>query len=52
MPPFRSEMNNRSVKKTLTVPKWLDELAIQNNVNFSHVLQDALKDHLGVTNKQ
>jgi predicted RNase H-like HicB family nuclease len=48
MKPFRDEMKNRSVKKTLTIPKWLDDLALENKVNFSHVLQDALKEYLGV----
>ncbi len=52
MPPFRSEMENKAVKKTLTVPKWLDDLAVQNKVNFSHILQDALKHHLGVHDKR
>ena len=50
MPPFRDEMKNKAVKKTLTIPKWLDDLATENGVNFSHVLQEALKDYLGVNN--
>lgn len=48
MPPFRDEMTNRAVKKTLTIPKWLDDMAAEHNVNFSHILQDALKSYLGV----
>ena len=32
----------KSVKKTLTIPAWLNQLAMENNVNFSKVLQDAL----------
>jgi len=51
MPPFRHEMENKAVKKTLTIPKWLDDLAQENNVNFSHILQDALKKYLGVKDK-
>lgn len=34
--------NSKSVKKTLTIPEWLNEAATQMNVNFSQVLQDAL----------
>ncbi|MHB1682527.1 MAG: type II toxin-antitoxin system HicB family antitoxin [Bacilli bacterium] len=52
MPPFRDEMEQRAVKKTLTIPKWLDDLAQENHVNFSHLLQDALKKYLGVTDKR
>ena len=48
MPPFRDEMEQRAIKKMLTIPKWLDDLAQEHNVNFSHVLQDALKEYLGV----
>jgi len=36
----------RSVKKTLTIPYWLNKLAIRNNINFSKVLQEALKEKL------
>lgn len=52
MPPFRDEMAEKAVKKTLTIPAWLDELAVENNVNFSRVLQDGLKAHLGVTERR
>lgn len=48
MPPFRDEMKHRAVKKTLTIPKWLDDLAREHNVNFSHLLQNALKEYLGI----
>ncbi|MOA52232.1 hypothetical protein D3C78_1754920 [compost metagenome] len=52
MPPFRDEMAERAVKKTLTIPKWLDELAAESNVNYSRILQDGLKAHLGVTERK
>lgn len=38
----------KSVKKTLTIPSWLNDLAVANGVNFSQVLQTALKDKLNV----
>jgi len=47
MPPFRNEMKHRAVKKTLTIPQWLDDLAKEHRVNYSQLLQDALKKHLG-----
>ncbi|MDR0817023.1 MAG: type II toxin-antitoxin system HicB family antitoxin [Clostridiales Family XIII bacterium] len=37
---------DKSVKKTLTIPKWLNDLAVKANINFSGALQDALKMHL------
>ena len=36
----------KSVKKTLTIPAWLNKAALEQNINFSQVLQDALKAHL------
>lgn len=33
---------NKSVKKTLTIPEWLNREATQKNINFSKVLQEAL----------
>lgn len=33
----------KSVKKTLTIPAWLNKAALEQNINFSQVLQDALK---------
>ena len=39
---------NKAVKKTLSIPEWLNEMALENNINFSSVLQDALMDKLNV----
>lgn len=36
----------KSVKKTLTIPAWLNTAALEQNINFSQVLQDALKARL------
>ena len=44
----RDAIRNRSVKKTLTIPHWLNEEAERHNVNFSQVLKDALRERLGV----
>lgn len=48
MPLVRSEMDNKSVKKTLTIPHWLNLVAEKNKVNFSQVLQEALKNILNI----
>lgn len=49
MPSVRDRINNKVVKKTLTLPSWLNREAEAANVNFSLVLQDALKRYLGKT---
>lgn len=52
MPIYRNAVENKAVKKTLTLPKWLNDLAEKEKVNFSSVLQEALKFKLGITNKK
>lgn len=41
---YRRMHNNKAVKKTLTIPEWMNEAAIAQNINFSQVLQDALTE--------
>lgn len=36
------EFNHKYVKKTLTIPVWLNDLAIKYNLNFSRILTEAL----------
>ena len=43
---YLKKTNNQSVKKTLTIPKWLDVLAVRKNVNFSQTLQNALMENI------
>lgn len=38
----------KSVKKTLSIPMWLNKAALEQNINFSQVLQDALKAKLHI----
>ena len=38
--------DSKAVKKTLTIPTWLNTLAEKNDINFSAILQRALKDEL------
>jgi predicted RNase H-like HicB family nuclease len=45
---YRRFYENKSVKKTLTIPMWLNEQAERANVNFSGVLQEALKTQLHI----
>lgn len=46
MPSIRDRMNNRSVNRTVTIPAWLNAAALERNINFSQVLQDALKQQI------
>lgn len=48
MPLVRESMNTKAVKKTLTIPYWLNKLASEKKINFSQVLQTALKQELKI----
>lgn len=45
---YRKLLNNRAVKKTLSIPEWLNESATAAGINFSQTLQEALKAKLGL----
>lgn len=40
------EKRTKSIKKTLTIPEWLNEEAEKRHLNFSSVLQQALLEQL------
>lgn len=45
---YRKKHNNRAVKKTLSIPEWLNEEAIEQGINFSQVLQEALMEKVNI----
>lgn len=48
MPTVRKAINNKPIKKTLTIPQWLDVMAREKNINFSYILQEGLKKELNL----
>ncbi len=46
---YRRENDNRAVKKTLTIPSWLNSKAEKAGINFSQTLQNALKNQLNIS---
>ena len=44
---YRKQNMNRAIKKTLTIPEWLNEKALAQGINFSQVLQEALLEKVG-----
>ena len=45
---YRKKLDSRTVRKNLTIPSWLNEEAERQNVNFSQILQRALKKELQI----
>lgn len=48
MPSIRMAQNNKSVNRTVTLPAWLNAAALERNINFSQVLQEAIKAQIGL----
>lgn len=46
---YAQEHFEKSVRKTLTIPAWLNKAALEQGVNFSQVLQEALKTKLNIS---
>jgi len=38
--------DRKAVKRTVSIPKWMDDKAIQSGLSLSRVLQDALSEKL------
>lgn len=45
---YRRQHDSRAVKKTLTIPAWLNFQAESANAPFSQILQEGLKTYLGL----
>ena len=45
---YKKKHNAKAVKKTLSIPEWLNEEAMRMGLNFSQVLQEALMAKMGI----
>ena len=45
---YRRAQDMRAIRKNVTIPSYLNELAEKAGISFSQVLQDGLKQRLGV----
>ncbi len=45
---YQKKFNSKAVKKTLTIPMYLNELAEKEHINFSSVLKQALENQLNL----
>lgn len=43
---YQKKFNSKAVKKTLTIPQWMNDLATKAGVNFSKLLQEAIIEEL------
>jgi predicted RNase H-like HicB family nuclease len=47
---YQKKYGTKAVKKTLTIPAWLNTISEREHINFSAVLQDALVEKLHLNN--
>ncbi len=47
---YRQANDTRAVKKTLSIPSWLNRQAEKANAPFSQILQQGLKEYLHISN--
>ena len=52
MPPYRDKVAMKSAKMTVTLPAWLKAAGEAAEVNFSFLLQTALREALGIRVKE
>ena len=45
---YRRMYDSKAIKKTLTIPAWLNTMAERADLNFSSILQNALKNELNL----
>ena len=45
---YQKKTNSKAVKKTLSIPEWLNEEAMEKGINFSQVLQEALIQKISI----
>lgn len=43
---WREEFDNKAIKKTLTIPSWMNKKAEKLGINFSGLLQEALREKI------
>lgn len=45
---YRRKLDNKTVRRNVTLPNWLNQEAEKSHINVSRVLQEALMEKLGI----
>ncbi|MDR3294966.1 MAG: type II toxin-antitoxin system HicB family antitoxin [Clostridiales Family XIII bacterium] len=45
---YKRRVGSRAVRRTISIPEWMDDLASQTGVSLSQITQEALRRHLHV----
>ncbi|MDR2649228.1 MAG: type II toxin-antitoxin system HicB family antitoxin [Clostridiales bacterium] len=45
---YRRRVGSKAVRRTISIPEWLDKLAVKNEISLSQITQRALKSELRI----
>ena len=45
---YRRRVGSKAVRRTISIPEWLDELAVNSDISLSQITQEALRLKLNV----
>ena len=48
MKKYIRECKSQTVRKNVSIPSWLNEMVLKHNLNFSNLLQEAIKKELQI----
>ena len=46
--PYRKLHDTKTIRRSITIPSWLDTLARERNINFSQLMQNAIRRECGI----
>ena len=48
---YRKLHDQKTIRRSITIPSWLDTLARERNINFSQLMQNAIRRECGIEDK-
>ena len=45
---YRKIHDTKTIRRSITIPSWLDSLARERNINFSQLMQNAIRRECGI----
>ena len=46
---YRRQRDNTAVRRTISLPKWMDDRVAESHLSLSSVMQEALRERFGIT---
>ena len=46
---YRKQHDQKTIRRSVTLPRWLDSIAREHNINFSQLMQNAIRRECGIS---